>query len=183
MGEWAGLSRFQLLRAELLGNRVEMRLKSWLLGSVWRPRSCALIPAALLAASKIRDERSTQSTVCFYERYLHCYNHWLCSVCIWAFWSGSNSVIGLFRATNLTPSWIGGPAVKARALIAISSACLTVMRRNPFMVDGCCRKGSRNALQELYNPTQVLARGRLCSYSAGTIAIMHGTSLCSSVEA
>lgn len=23
------------------------------------------------------------------------------------------------------------------------------------MVDGCCRKGSRNALQELYNPTQV----------------------------
>lgn len=31
----------------------------------------------------------------------------------------------------------------------------TVMRRNPFVVDGCCRKGSRNALQELYNPTQV----------------------------
>ncbi|XP_042258496.1 carbohydrate sulfotransferase 11 isoform X1 [Thunnus thynnus] len=29
-----------------------------------------------------------------------------------------------------------------------------VMRRNPFVVDGCCRKGSRNALQELYNPTQ-----------------------------
>lgn len=23
------------------------------------------------------------------------------------------------------------------------------------MADGCCRKGSRNALQELYNPTQV----------------------------
>lgn len=23
------------------------------------------------------------------------------------------------------------------------------------MVEGCCRKGSRNALQELYNPTQV----------------------------
>ncbi|TNN43013.1 Electrogenic sodium bicarbonate cotransporter 4 [Liparis tanakae] len=30
-----------------------------------------------------------------------------------------------------------------------------LMRRNPFMVDGCCRKGSRNALQELYNPTQL----------------------------
>uniref|UniRef100_A0A3P9BJY6 Uncharacterized protein n=1 Tax=Maylandia zebra TaxID=106582 RepID=A0A3P9BJY6_9CICH len=30
-----------------------------------------------------------------------------------------------------------------------------IMRRNPFMVEGCCRKGSRNALQELYNPTQV----------------------------
>lgn len=29
------------------------------------------------------------------------------------------------------------------------------MRRNPFVVEGCCRKGSRNALQELYNPTQV----------------------------
>uniref|UniRef100_A0A3B3VCE4 Uncharacterized protein n=1 Tax=Poecilia latipinna TaxID=48699 RepID=A0A3B3VCE4_9TELE len=25
-----------------------------------------------------------------------------------------------------------------------------VMQRNPFVVDGCCRKGSRNALQELY---------------------------------
>lgn len=35
------------------------------------------------------------------------------------------------------------------------SCVFTVMRRNPFMVDGCCRKGSRNALQELYNPTQV----------------------------
>lgn len=33
--------------------------------------------------------------------------------------------------------------------------CFAVMRRNPFVVDGCCRKGSRNALQELYNPTQV----------------------------
>ncbi|XP_030623851.1 carbohydrate sulfotransferase 11 [Chanos chanos] len=29
-----------------------------------------------------------------------------------------------------------------------------VMRRNPFVAEGCCRKGSRNALQELYNPTQ-----------------------------
>ncbi|XP_056311963.1 carbohydrate sulfotransferase 11 isoform X1 [Danio aesculapii] len=29
-----------------------------------------------------------------------------------------------------------------------------VMRRNPFAAEGCCRKGSRNALQELYNPTQ-----------------------------
>lgn len=31
----------------------------------------------------------------------------------------------------------------------------TVMRRNPFGVDICCRKGSRSPLQELYNPTQV----------------------------
>lgn len=30
------------------------------------------------------------------------------------------------------------------------------------MVDGCCRKGSRNALQELYNPTQV---GSECTLS------------------
>uniref|UniRef100_A0A8C6WSK1 Carbohydrate sulfotransferase n=1 Tax=Neogobius melanostomus TaxID=47308 RepID=A0A8C6WSK1_9GOBI len=29
-----------------------------------------------------------------------------------------------------------------------------VMRRDPFVADGCCRKGSRNALQELYNPSQ-----------------------------
>lgn len=31
----------------------------------------------------------------------------------------------------------------------------TVMRQNPFAAEGCCRKGSRNALQELYNPTKV----------------------------
>ncbi|MFT7812594.1 carbohydrate sulfotransferase 11 isoform X1 [Arapaima gigas] len=31
-----------------------------------------------------------------------------------------------------------------------------VMRRNPFTADVCCRKGSRNALQELYSPTQVM---------------------------
>ncbi|XP_047245078.1 carbohydrate sulfotransferase 11 isoform X1 [Girardinichthys multiradiatus] len=30
-----------------------------------------------------------------------------------------------------------------------------VMQRSPFVVDGCCRKGSRNALQELYNPLQL----------------------------
>lgn len=55
-----------------------------------------------------------------------------------------------------TLTWL--PSVKAPALIiTISSVWLTVMRRNPFMVDGCCRKGSRNALQELYNPTQVLS--------------------------
>ncbi|KAJ3611996.1 hypothetical protein NHX12_020275, partial [Muraenolepis orangiensis] len=31
---------------------------------------------------------------------------------------------------------------------------LRIMRRNPFVTDGCCRKGSRNALQELYSPSQ-----------------------------
>ncbi|PNJ83087.1 carbohydrate sulfotransferase 11 isoform X1 [Pongo pygmaeus] len=30
-----------------------------------------------------------------------------------------------------------------------------VMRRNPFGVDICCRKGSRSPLQELYNPIQL----------------------------
>lgn len=30
-----------------------------------------------------------------------------------------------------------------------------IMRRNPFGVDICCRKGSRSPLQELYNPTQL----------------------------
>ncbi|KAM9467903.1 carbohydrate sulfotransferase 11 isoform 1-T1 [Clarias gariepinus] len=34
------------------------------------------------------------------------------------------------------------------------SMFLPVMRRNPFAAEGCCRKGSRNALQELYNPTK-----------------------------
>ncbi|KAJ8373647.1 hypothetical protein SKAU_G00042270 [Synaphobranchus kaupii] len=29
-----------------------------------------------------------------------------------------------------------------------------VMRRNPFAAEACCPKGSHNALQELYNPTQ-----------------------------
>lgn len=35
------------------------------------------------------------------------------------------------------------------------SVCFAVMRHNPFAAEGCCRRGSRNALQELYNPTQV----------------------------
>ncbi|TWW65042.1 Carbohydrate sulfotransferase 11 [Takifugu flavidus] len=43
---------------------------------------------------------------------------------------------------------------KLPVLIGVSCV-FTVMRRNPFVVDGCCRKGSRNALQELYNPTEV----------------------------
>ncbi|PKU40717.1 carbohydrate sulfotransferase 11 [Limosa lapponica baueri] len=30
-----------------------------------------------------------------------------------------------------------------------------IMRRNPFGMDICCRKGSRSPLQELYNPTQL----------------------------
>ncbi|KAL6088950.1 hypothetical protein STEG23_010829 [Scotinomys teguina] len=29
-----------------------------------------------------------------------------------------------------------------------------VIRRNPFGMDICCRKGSRSPLQELYNPIQ-----------------------------
>lgn len=54
-----------------------------------------------------------------------------------------------------------------RSLIGYSN-CLSlvvfvaVMRRNPFAAEGCCRKGSRNALQELYNPTQVSVRWILC---------------------
>ncbi|EPY74060.1 hypothetical protein CB1_002313018 [Camelus ferus] len=31
---------------------------------------------------------------------------------------------------------------------------MSVMRRSPFGVDICCRKGSRSPLQELYSPTQ-----------------------------
>ncbi|XP_015258706.1 PREDICTED: carbohydrate sulfotransferase 11 [Cyprinodon variegatus] len=30
-----------------------------------------------------------------------------------------------------------------------------VMQKNPFVVDGCCRKGSRNSLQDLYSPSQL----------------------------
>lgn len=41
-------------------------------------------------------------------------------------------------------------------VVLIGVPCVfAVMRRNPFVVDGCCRKGSPNALQELYNPTEV----------------------------
>lgn len=47
-----------------------------------------------------------------------------------------------------------------------SSFLSSVMRRNPFGVDICCRKGSRSPLQELYNPTQVspgnFVASRLC---------------------
>lgn len=59
------------------------------------------------------------------------------------------------RHESATLLWTRLPGLKAPRLIATSSVFFTVMRRNPFMVDGCCRKGSRNALQELYNPTQV----------------------------
>ncbi|XP_044918189.1 carbohydrate sulfotransferase 11 isoform X2 [Felis catus] len=38
-----------------------------------------------------------------------------------------------------------------------------IMRRNPFGVDICCRKGSRSPLQELYNPTQPVPRKALQS--------------------
>nr|XP_032639760.1 carbohydrate sulfotransferase 11-like isoform X2 [Chelonoidis abingdonii] len=30
-----------------------------------------------------------------------------------------------------------------------------IIRRNPFGMDICCRKGSRSPLQELYNPIQL----------------------------
>lgn len=47
---------------------------------------------------------------------------------------------------------------------------LAVMRRNPFATEGCCRKGSRNALQELYNPTQV----SVCHYMYVEITVKRG---------
>uniref|UniRef100_A0A8C3R8X1 Carbohydrate sulfotransferase 11 n=1 Tax=Cyanoderma ruficeps TaxID=181631 RepID=A0A8C3R8X1_9PASS len=40
-----------------------------------------------------------------------------------------------------------------------------VMRRNPFGMDICCRKGSRSPLQELYNPTQIPA----ASFQTGSV--------------
>lgn len=52
--------------------------------------------------------------------------------------------------------------------VLIGVSCVfPVIRRNPFVVDGCCRKGSRNALQELYNPTEVnhLAQHKLFFFS------------------
>ncbi|CAO2581274.1 hypothetical protein LEMLEM_LOCUS1857 [Lemmus lemmus] len=48
----------------------------------------------------------------------------------------------------------------------------SVMRRNPFGMDICCRKGSRSPLQELYNPIQSVSGGR-----------MRGSVLTMSVEA
>ncbi|XP_035537085.1 carbohydrate sulfotransferase 11 [Morone saxatilis] len=50
---------------------------------------------------------------------------------------------------------IGLVALKGPQFSVVSPLCFfPVMRRNPFVVDGWSRKGSRNALQELYNPTQ-----------------------------
>ncbi|XP_059879881.1 carbohydrate sulfotransferase 11 [Delphinus delphis] len=48
----------------------------------------------------------------------------------------------------------GAPCVLYAVWIARSSLWTLVMRRSPFGVDICCRKGSRSPLQELYNPTQ-----------------------------
>ncbi|ELW71603.1 Carbohydrate sulfotransferase 11 [Tupaia chinensis] len=41
-----------------------------------------------------------------------------------------------------------------KMLTRVSSLVGSIMRRNPFGVDICCRKGSRSPLQELYNPIQ-----------------------------
>ncbi len=51
---------------------------------------------------------------------------------------------------------------------------VAVMRRNPFAAEGCCRKGSRNALQELYNPTQVPVRWTHISLLDYTVKISWG---------
>lgn len=51
------------------------------------------------------------------------------------------------------------------------------MQTNHFMVDGCCKKGSRNALQELYNPLQVRDYGRTHTvyvYSKSTVSLACG---------
>ncbi|XP_033017510.1 carbohydrate sulfotransferase 11-like isoform X6 [Lacerta agilis] len=42
-----------------------------------------------------------------------------------------------------------------RKLKHLTTIKQTLIRRNPFGMDICCRKGSRSPLQELYNPTQV----------------------------
>ncbi|XP_033017509.1 carbohydrate sulfotransferase 11-like isoform X5 [Lacerta agilis] len=43
-----------------------------------------------------------------------------------------------------------------RKLKHLTTIKQTLIRRNPFGMDICCRKGSRSPLQELYNPTQWL---------------------------
>ena len=50
------------------------------------------------------------------------------------------------------------------------SLSFAVMRRNPFMADGCCRKGSRNALQELYNPSLV---GSSFNFTHESLSCLH----------
>lgn len=96
----------------------------------------------------------------FCWRPLDCNHHWLYSACFFLLMAWfklydmiCNWPVALNESATLL--WTRLPGLKAPRLIAISSVFFTVMRRNPFMVDGCCRKGSRNALQELYNPTQV----------------------------
>ncbi|XP_053262337.1 carbohydrate sulfotransferase 11 isoform X1 [Podarcis muralis] len=42
-----------------------------------------------------------------------------------------------------------------RKLKHLTTIKQTLIRRNPFGMDICCRKGSRSPLQELYNPTQL----------------------------
>lgn len=48
---------------------------------------------------------------------------------------------------------------------------VAVMRRNPFAAEGCCRKGSRNALQELYNPTQVSICHNICELQWNMVTV------------
>lgn len=96
----------------------------------------------------------------FCWRPLDCNHHWLYSVCFFMLLARIKlyDIIRnrpVVRHESATLLWTRLPGLKAPRLIATSSVFFTVMRRNPFMVDGCCRKGSRNALQELYNPTQV----------------------------
>ncbi|KAJ8386962.1 hypothetical protein AAFF_G00161390 [Aldrovandia affinis] len=58
----------------------------------------------------------------------------------------------VLRRLRLTPTRI------LPAVCALSAAERSVIRRNPFAAEACCPKGSHNALQELYNPTQTQSR-------------------------
>lgn len=83
---------------------------------------------------------------------------------------------GLLARRNSLSSWhlsslpdvfssVGQQTFVADELCFLSS----VMRRNPFGVDICCRKGSRSPLQELYNPIQVGPWSSLLSACSGEL--------------
>ncbi|XP_050825744.1 carbohydrate sulfotransferase 11 isoform X2 [Serinus canaria] len=64
---------------------------------------------------------------------------------------------GKWKIQTMQSSRISQSTVIQRVweMVALSNTCHGVMRRNPFGMDICCRKGSRSPLQELYNPTQL----------------------------
>lgn len=156
-----------------------MRLNLWLLRPLWHVSHCALIIYPCSSAGRFRNVRweiYMVHRVCW-RPVMIWNNHWnnhrlLFSVCFLLLVARIKLHDMIrnqppARSESATLLWTRPPRFEGssihRHLLFLFVCFLTVMRRNPFMVDGCCRKGSRNALQELYNPTQVGRRRPLSS--------------------